>query len=238
MYLWLTGSKPSFQRPTVIENDANCAGIGEHWLGAGRNFPNMILLTLGTGVGGAIFIQNQLYRGRTGAAGELGLITLRPEGEACRSGNQGSLEQHLSIGSIQSRTGKSPKVLAELAQTGDAEALNFWQQYGTDLGAGLASLIYVLTPDAIVIGGGISAGSDFFFPSTLAEIQRRVMPTSYEQVKLLPAELGNQAGMVGASKLASQLFTSRCFELMALCNMLNTYHNAQLSNNTQSIETQ
>ncbi len=199
---WL---EQAFQLPTVIENDANCAGLGEHWLGAGRDFPNMILLTLGTGVGGAIFINGQLYRGRDGAAGELGLIALRPEGEPCRSGNRGSLEQHLSIAAVQRRTGKSPHALAELAQAGDADAQQFWQNYGKDLGIGLSSLIYVLTPDAIVIGGGICEGSEFFFPAAFNEIQNRVIPTSRGHVKLLKAQLGNAAGMVGASKLAGQL---------------------------------
>lgn len=201
---WL---ETAFDRPTVIENDANCAALGEHWRGAGRDFPNLIMLTLGTGVGGAIFINGHLYRGRTGAAGELGLITLRPEGEACRSGNSGSLEQHLAIDAIHRRTGKSPKALAALAQAGDRLALEFWQDYGRDLGAGLSSLIYVLTPDAIVVGGGICESSEFFFPSALAEIHQRVMPTSLESVKLLKAQLGNQAGMVGASQLAGRLLT-------------------------------
>jgi glucokinase len=201
---WL---EAAFNRPTVIENDANCAALGEHWLGAGRNYPNMIMLTLGTGVGGAIFINGHLYRGRTGATGELGLITLRPEGAACRSGNSGSLEQHLAIDAIYRRTGKYPKGLAELAKSGDRAALEFWQDYGRDLGTGLSSLVYVLTPDAIVIGGGICESSEFFFPSALAEIHQRVMPTSLESVKLLKAELGNQAGMVGASQLAGRLLT-------------------------------
>jgi glucokinase len=196
-------------RPTVIENDANCAGIGEHWRGAGRSFPHMILLTLGTGVGGAIFINNQLYRGRDGAAGELGLITLRPEGKPCRSGNRGSLEQHLSIAAIQARSGKTPAALGQLAKAGDADALAFWQQYGRDLGAGLSSLMYVLTPDAVIIGGGIGESSEFFFPAALAELEARVMPTSRSGgMQLLKAELGNQAGMVGASKLAATLLKS------------------------------
>ncbi len=193
-------------RPTVIENDANCAGIGEHWRGAGRSFPHMILLTLGTGVGGAIFINNELYRGRDGAAGELGLITLRPEGNPCRSGNFGSLEQHLSIGSIQARTGQTPAALGQLAEAGDPKALAFWQEYGTDLGIGLSSLIYVLTPDAVIVGGGICASSKFFFPAALAAMSARIMPTSRSGgLKLLQAELGNQAGMVGASYLAARL---------------------------------
>ncbi|MEW6497975.1 MAG: ROK family protein, partial [Cyanobacteriota bacterium] len=79
--------------PTVIANDANCAGLGEAWLGAGRRFCNMILLTLGTGVGGAIILDGKLFTGHQGAASELGLITLNPDGPMCNSGNQGSLEQ-------------------------------------------------------------------------------------------------------------------------------------------------
>jgi glucokinase len=191
--------------PTVIENDANCAGIGEHWRGAGQAFPNMIMLTLGTGVGGAVFMNDQLFRGRSGAAGELGLMTIDPNGTECRSGNRGSLEQHLSIGNIERTTGKNPAELGELAVAGDPDAMAFWESYGRSLGAGLSNLIYVLTPDAIVIGGGICESSEFFFPAAEAEIAQRVMPTSRSNVKLLKAALGNQAGMVGASKLAGEL---------------------------------
>jgi glucokinase len=190
--------------PTVLANDANCAGLGEAWLGAGRRFRNLILLTLGTGVGGAIILDGKLFTGHQGAAGELGLITLNPDGPMCNSGNQGSLEQYLSIGAIRRRTGKEPDELGVLARDGDKFALEFWESYGRDLGTGLASLIYVLTPEAIVIGGGVSASAEFFFPAALAEIERRVLPSSRAGLQLLRAELGNQAGMVGAAKLAWQ----------------------------------
>ncbi|WP_250125837.1 ROK family protein [Chroococcidiopsis sp. CCMEE 29] len=189
-------------RPTILANDANCAGLGEAWLGAGRRFRNMILLTLGTGVGGAIIIDNQLFTGHQGAGGELGLITLNPDGPPCNSGNQGSLEQYVSVTAIRRRTGLEPDQLGALAKAGNPDALTFWENYGKDLGAGLASLIYVLTPEAIVIGGGVCASAEFFFPSTLAEIERRVLPSSRAGLQLLCAELGNQAGMVGAAKLA------------------------------------
>ena len=187
--------------PTVLENDANCAAIGEAWLGAGKQFQNFILLTLGTGVGGGIFLNGKLFTGRCGAAGELGLITLNPNGFDCRSGNQGSLEQYASIGSIVRSTGKQPAQMGQLAQSGDERALEFWQNYGKTLGAGLASLIYVLTPEAIIIGGGISASSQFFLPSAFAEIKRRVVAPSRPNLQLLTATLGNQAGMLGAAKL-------------------------------------
>ena len=188
--------------PTIIANDANCAGLGEAWLGAGRRFNNFILLTLGTGVGGAIILDGKLFIGHQGAAGELGLITLNPDGPPCNSGNQGSLEQYVSVNAIRRSTGLEPAELGAMAQAGKSEALTFWQNYGNKLGAGLASLIYVLTPEAIAIGGGVCASAEFFFPSALAEIERRVLPSSRAGLQLLCAELGNRAGMVGAAKLA------------------------------------
>jgi glucokinase len=198
------GLESKTSKPTVVGNDANCAGLAEHWVGAGKALRHMILLTLGTGVGGAVIIDNHLFTGRAGTAGELGLITLNPDGEPCNSGNQGSLEQHLSIRAIARRTGLAPETLAERAAAGDGEAIAFWQSYGRDLGAGIASLIYVLTPEAVIIGGGIGACADWFFPSAWAEIERRVVGYSRLDVKLLRAELGNRAGMVGAAKLAWQ----------------------------------
>ena len=194
------------QRFTVLANDANCAGLGEAWLGAGRSYKNLILLTLGTGVGGAVILDGQLFTGRTGAAGELGLITLDPDGHPCNSGNQGSLEQHCSIQAIRRETGLEPGVLAQRAEAGEPDAIAFWQQYGRHLGVGLASLIYILTPEAVILGGGISAGAKLFLPTTLSEIERRVLPSSREDLKVVLAELGNQAGTVGAAKLALQKF--------------------------------
>ncbi|MGB7891923.1 MAG: ROK family protein [Microcoleus sp.] len=191
--------------PTMLANDANCAGLGEAWLGAGRHFKDLILITLGTGVGGAVILDGKLFVGHQGAAGELGLITINPDGPECKSGNRGSLEQYVSVQAIRRETDLEPLQLANLAKYGDAKALEFWQNYGRYLGLGLASLIYILTPEAIIIGGGISAGAEFFLPQVREEIQQRVLPSSREDLQLLVAELGNQAGMVGAAKLAWQL---------------------------------
>ncbi|MEA5533551.1 ROK family protein [Crocosphaera sp. XPORK-15E] len=195
--------------PTTIANDANCAGLGEAWLGAGKSFKNLILLTLGTGVGGAIILNGHLFTGHLGAAGELGLITLNFDGPPCNSGNQGSLEQYASIQAIRRMTGKEPAELGQLAQKGNREALEFWEGYGRLLGAGLASLIYVLTPEAVIIGGGVSGSTTFFFPATLEEIERRVLLSSRQDLQLLTAKLGNQAGMIGAAKLAWELVVSQ-----------------------------
>lgn len=196
--------------PTILANDANCAGLGEAWLGAGSQFQNLILLTLGTGVGGAIILDGKLFTGHQGAAGELGLITFNPDGPACNSGNQGSLEQYASVQAIRRRTGKEPDILSMMARNGDQFAVEFWQSYGRDLGIGLASLIYILTPEAVVVGGGVSASAEFFFPAALAEIEKRVLPSSRANLQLLTAKLGNQAGMVGAAKLAWQHSLQSC----------------------------
>ncbi len=102
--------------------DANCAALGEAWLGAGRHYRNSILLTLGTGVGGAIIIDGKLFTGAYGSAGELGLISFNPDGPPCNSGNNGSLEQYLSIPAIRRLTGKEPKEMGDLAAAGDTDA--------------------------------------------------------------------------------------------------------------------
>jgi glucokinase len=190
--------------PTVVGNDANCAGLGEAWLGAGRHFQNWILLTLGTGVGGAIFIDGTLFVGHNGTAGELGLVTVDLNGPHCNSGNHGSLEQHVSAQAIRRRMGLEPKDLADRAMAGNPEAIAFWQQYGRELAAGITSAVYVLAPQAVIIGGGICAACDLFLPTLKDEVERRVKPTSREGLKIAIAELGNQAGMAGAARLAWQ----------------------------------
>lgn len=189
-------------RPCVIANDANCAGLGESWIGAGRFFSDFILLTLGTGVGGGIILNHQLFTGQGGAAGELGSMSFDPDGHPCNSGNRGSLEQQLSISAIVRRTGHTPEALSKLAYLGDPDALAFWTAYGRDLGIAAATLIYILTPEAIVIGGGISASSEYFFPAALQEIHDRVNAPSRGTVQLLRAECGNWAGSIGAARLA------------------------------------
>ena len=195
------------KRPVRLANDANCAGLGEAWLGAGRHSRVFVLLTLGTGVGGAVVMDGQLFTGPRGAGGELGLIAIHPEGPECNSGNRGSLEQHVSATAIRRRTGMGGHELDRRAREGDTAAIAAWQAIGRDLGIGLSSLIYVLTPDVIAIGGGVSKCADLFLPAAIAEVEQRVLPTSRAGLKILAAQLGNRAGCVGAAKLALELVT-------------------------------
>jgi len=189
-------------KPVIAANDANCAGIGEVWLGAGRQYRDAILLTLGTGVGGAVILDGKLFTGRHGTGAELGLITLDPSGETCNSGNHGSLEQLVSVQAIRRRTGLEPAELGQRAAAGDAEAIAFWENYGRDLGAGISNLVYIFTPEVVILGGGISASAPFFMATLWDEINQRVLATSREGLQIVTAELGNQAGMVGAARLA------------------------------------
>jgi glucokinase len=191
--------------PTVVANDGNSAALGEAWLGAGRQHQNLIMLTLGTGVGGGVIINGQPYTGHQGAAGELGLISLNPEGPECNSGNRGSLEQYVSASAILRETGKDAETWGALAASGDPTALEFWQKYGRYLGIGLTTLIYVLTPEVIVLGGGVAASSQFFLPAVEQEILTRVNAPARQGTKIVTAELGSQAGMIGAAKLAWQM---------------------------------
>lgn len=190
------------KRPVVVANDANCAGLGEAWLGAGKDYQNLILLTLGTGAGGCIILNGQLFVGHDGCAGELGLVMLDPSGHECSSGNHGSLEQHVSAQAIRREMQMEPGELAALAEAGNPDAIAFWQRYGRLLGVGLVSSIYVLNPEAVIIGGGISAAAPYFLPSTQTEIDQRIRPRYRGNLQLLTATLGNRAGMVGAAKLA------------------------------------
>jgi glucokinase len=132
------------------------------------------------------------------------LITLNPDGPPCNSGNRGSLEQYCSVQAVRREMGCEPGKLAAQALAGDERAIAYWQQYGRYLGAGLATLIYVLTPEAIILGGGISAGADLFLPTVWQEIEQRVLPSSREGLQILVAQLGNQAGVAGAAQLALQ----------------------------------
>ncbi|MEM8604396.1 MAG: ROK family protein [Cyanobacteria bacterium P01_H01_bin.121] len=197
------------QRPVTLANDANCAGLGEAWLGAGKGFTDLLLLTLGTGVGGAVILDGKLFIGRQGTAAELGLITLNPGGPPCNSGNQGSLEQYASVQAIRRQMNLEPVELGQRASQGDRVALEFWENYGSNLGAGLASLIYIFTPEVIVLGGGISASMTFFLPAIMAELKQRVLPSSLLDLQILPAQLGAQAGIVGAAQLALQTFPNK-----------------------------
>ncbi|MFM7695563.1 MAG: ROK family protein [Vulcanococcus sp.] len=196
---WL---EPQMQRRVTLANDGNCAVVGEAWTGAARGYDDVLLLTLGTGVGGGVLLGGQLFTGHGGAAAEPGLICVDPEGPPCNSGNRGSLEQFCSIGGLGRLSPLDPRELCRRADAGDAEALAVWRAYGRWLGIGLSSLVYVLTPRLVLIGGGLSAASAHFLPAAQAELEQRVQAESRAGLELRRAALGNGAGRLGAARLA------------------------------------
>jgi glucokinase len=198
---WL---EPQIGRRVTLANDANCALLGERWRGAAREADDVLLLTLGTGVGGAVLLAGELFLGHGGAAAEPGLIGVDPEGPPCRSGNRGSLEQYCSIAGLARLSPLDPAELVRRADAADPEAQAVWDAYGRWLGIGLSSLLYVLTPELVLIGGGLSAASEHFLPAVWREVEARVLAVSREGLRIQRCALGNGAGRLGAAWLAQQ----------------------------------
>ncbi|MCT0212968.1 ROK family protein [Synechococcus sp. CS-1324] len=203
---WL---EPRLGRPVTLANDGNCALLGEAWCGAARGHGDVLLLTLGTGVGGGVLLAGQLFSGHNGAAAEPGLICLDPNGPACNSGNRGSLEQYCSIAGLARLSPLDPHELVRRAELGEAEAQAIWNQYGRWLGIGISSLVYVLTPELVLLGGGLSAASPHFLPALWREVEERVEPASREGLRIERCALGNGAGRLGAARLALERLVLR-----------------------------
>lgn len=186
--------------PAFLINDARAFGLAELRLGAGRGASSMIGLTLGTGVGGVIAIDGRVHQGHDGTAGEIGHQTIVADGPRCNCGNRGCLETFARAEAIAAACGASSaeEGLAR-ARAGDERAIGGLAEVGRYLGIGIANMITVITPDRVVIGGGISAGADLLMGSIRDELQARVHTTSLVEVEVVPAELGTWAGAIGAA---------------------------------------
>ncbi len=187
--------------PIPVLNDAHAAMMGEAWLGAASGVSNVVLLTLGTGVGGAILADGQLFKGHLGRAGHLGHLSLDPDGPADIVGTPGSLELAIGNSTVASRSNgrfTSTRQLVEAHQRGDAEATEVWLKSVKYLAAGVTSIINAIDPELIIIGGGIAnAGPSLFEPLTefLEKIEWRPLG---ERVRIAPAALDDFAGTIGA----------------------------------------
>ena len=190
------------QRRVTLANDGNCAVVGEAWWGAAKGFSDVVLLTLGTGVGGGVLLGGQLFTGHNGAAAEPGLIGVDPDGPACNSGNRGSLEQFASIEALRRLCDRDPRELSLAAEEGEPAALEVCERYGTRLGGGLSSLVYVFTPQLVLLGGGLAGAARHFLPAVRREVELRVQAVSREGLRIDACALGNGAGRLGAARLA------------------------------------
>jgi glucokinase len=208
--------------PIVVENDAGAAALGSSYFGAGQQFHSFIMVTLGTGVGGGIIYQNRLFRGSTGAAAEIGHMTVDYEGPIARSGVAGAIEAYLgqrfltyhaqmqilnrpdSI--LQSMAGDelvnlTPRMLTEAAEMGDKAAIDVLAWAGHKLGVVLGSAVNLLDIRKIVVGGGISAAGDFILEPARKILPRYVTPGLQEDLEIVRETLGNEVGLLGAASL-------------------------------------
>ena len=208
-------------RPILIENDANAAALGEMWQGAGRGYRTIICFTLGTGVGSGVILNGELWRGIDGTGGEIGHTSVNPFGGVqCKCGSFGCLEVYASATAIvriaRELLPKYPrstlptsvaldltaKDVAAAAHRHDHCALAVFERMATHLGVGIANVVNALNPEAILIGGGVSAAFDLFAPRAREEMMRRAFPVPAQRCQIVKAECGDDAGLLGAAWLA------------------------------------
>lgn len=222
---WL---RDALKVPTVLENDANAAALGEHRYGAGRGSRHMIYLTVSTGIGGGIIIDRKLYRGASGAAGELGHVIIDADGPQCSCGAHGCLEA-LASGTALARDGaaliargEAPRLaeiigqgpvtaeaVAEAARAGDPAAARLIAQAGHYLGLGLTSFVNIFNPQVIVIGGGVAKIGRPFLEPAEAVMRKLAFPQAVADVRLETAALGDDAGVQGAISLVLEKMLPR-----------------------------
>lgn len=212
-----------FHIPTRIDNDVRCAALGELKFGAGRGCENFICITVGTGIGSGIVINGKVVRGATNAAGELGHIKLQMNGgPICGCGDTGCLEAFASGPAIVAmaqdyiKGGKStkfremaaaeggeitPYMVAKAAEEGDPVAKRIFEIIGEYIGIGLTSVINLLNPERVIIGGGVAESGELLLAPIRKTIKERAMVVAGNAVEIVPAQLGNSAGVIGASML-------------------------------------
>ncbi len=215
--------KKALSLPVFLDNDANVAAYGEAMYGAGREFRDFLMVTLGTGVGGGIVLNRKLYRGTQGTAGEVGFMIIDFEGTTIHAGIRGTLESFIGkkgilaiarsmidASPVPSLAGElcgndfsrlSPRHLEQAALAGDKVSLALWHRVGSLLGVGLSNVAVLMDIRKFVIGGGISAAGDLIFAPALDQLRRSMLPSMHEGLELVPALLGNKAGMYGAAAL-------------------------------------
>jgi len=209
-----------FGIPTFLDNDVRCAALGELNYGAGKNCQNLICITVGTGIGSGIILNGKLVRGASNAAGELGHIKMTMEdGPLCGCGDYGCFEAYASGPNIVAmakeylKGGKSakfrelateelsPYIVAQAALQGDVVAKQIYKKIGKIIGLGLTSVVNLLNPERIIIGGGVADAGDILLEPIKETILDRAMPIQKNAVEIVHAQLGNTAGVIGASLL-------------------------------------
>lgn len=193
--------------PTVVENDANLAAVGEQWKGAARNVETFVLFTLGTGIGGGVILDNRLWTGHDGAAGEFGHIIVEPDGRRCGCGRRGCVEQYASATAL-CRTFRemggrpihaSAKEICDAAKRGNRRALAALRSLSKYLAIAIAACVHILHPKLIVLSGGLSSAGTLLISMVRKETASRIMPIYAKSFSITRGKLGNRAGVLGAA---------------------------------------
>jgi glucokinase len=194
--------------PVILENDANAAALGEKWIGAGQHVDDLVLLTLGTGIGGGVISNGNVLRGFLGMAGELGHITVVPNGNPCGCGNRGCVEKHASATAVTAMArllglgdGLTAKQVYDLAMAGNEKARTIFISTGEALGIAVAMLVNTFNFPLYLLSGGLLGAWDLFAPAMLEEIRRRSFTFRATGTRIEKAKLGNEAGLYGAAYL-------------------------------------
>ncbi|HEX3185585.1 MAG TPA: ROK family protein [Pyrinomonadaceae bacterium] len=188
--------------PVVVLNDAHAALLGEAWRGAAKGYRNVILLTLGTGVGGAVLVEGRLIKGQIGRAGHLGHVTVYSDGGPDIVNTPGSLEQMIGNYNLAERSGgrfSSTRLLVEAHLRGDKEATTVWLRSIFHLAAAIASFINAFDPEIVIVGGGIAKAGPALFDPLRKELDRFEWRPLGHTVQVVPAALGEKAGAIGAA---------------------------------------
>jgi glucokinase len=196
--------------PVLVENDANCAALGEYYMGAGRGAESLFMFTLGTGVGGGFIQGGRIWRGALGIAGEIGHTVIKAGGPRCSCGNRGCLEAFASATAIakeyrrlkKARGKLSAREITGLARQGDRSAIRALEYAATGLGVGIANVFNLLNPDLILVGGGVSRAGAILLGPAVKEARRLVFPPLSPRLKVKRAKLGDDAALVGAARSA------------------------------------
>ena len=204
--------------PAIVENDAKAMAYGEWKYGAAQHGRHVICITLGTGVGGALILDGRLYRGAQLAAGEIGHASIDYRGIAGPYGDRGGLEEYVGNHQIAQRAAQlyreagrevpveqcTPLDLEHAARAGDPIAIGLWHRIGAEIGCALVNAIWILNPDTIVIGGGVAKAGNLLFDPIRDMIRHRTLALFHEHLRIVPAALGNAAGIIGCATLAAE----------------------------------
>lgn len=205
--------------PVVLENDANAAAYGEFWAGAGRDADSLVLMTLGTGIGGGVVLDGRIWHGAHGFAGELGHAAIFADGDRCACGARGCLEAYASASAMERRFAEtlragrasaladavrqgekvSAKDIHQAAAEGDAAACEAIEETGRFLGIAAANFVHVFDPDLIVFAGGLTGAGDMLLEAARIEAEARMFAALADKVKIVFAQLGAEAGLIGAA---------------------------------------